>query len=134
MTTILTRREALIAAASAGLLLEMPAKGWGAEAASNRAGFRGNPSKLALKRADDALKLATRYWMDLPVYPGESWPDSQDCSGFILWCFGFTRGEFGGGSTDEIYDNAVRGGLFTRTAAPRVGGIVIYPGFTLSGE
>ena len=77
------------------------------------------------------------YAMGTCISPESDWPKANDCSGLILWCFGLLRQDFPSpkeGSTDAIYKDILSAnGYFVRTPEPRVGGIIIYPGFKLPG-
>jgi hypothetical protein len=131
---VITRRAALAGGVAAGLSTSTAA--WGSTSELERSDatvpFSG---AQALKRAEQAIGQRTMYAMgpDTPV--GGPWRRANDCSGLILWCFGFNRERFDGeGSTNAIYaDIMSRTGEFVRTLGPRVGGIVIYPNFKLPG-
>ena len=97
------------------------------------------PGIQALARAKTALGYRTMYAMGLDIDPAKPWRNANDCSGLVLWAFGFRRSDFTGdrniGSTDAIYaDILSRNGHFVRTREPRVGGIIIDPAFQLPGD
>ena len=92
----------------------------------------------ALARAESTLGHKTMYAMGLEIDPAKQWRNANDCSGLVLWAFGFTRQDFAGdrnvGSTDAIYANILSlERHFVRTPEPRIGGIVIYPSFQMPG-
>lgn len=133
---MMTRREAIIGGSSVTLTVAVSAKA-GPVAVCNPPPTGPYSGAKALSQAQLALGQNTMYAMGLCIYPAKSWSHANDCSGLILWCFGLTRNQFklgATGSTNAIYGDILSGkGLFVQTREPRVGGIIIYPNFTLPG-